>query len=249
MKKLFTILITWCSLLSIHVMADDLYSLDHVPLGSDANTVERLCPTLKRADFRMDPDEKWMGKVMATAKLEGRFWDGVVLALPDGRLESVAYVNAFAAIEKKHEIVPVIFEELLRRYGRPDQVLACERLTMEGKRNAPLFLWKMPDRVIAFSYTPFDATTDGKMNVGLQVMIPDLPLSQRYKVVEVPPAEMEQLTVDVAGITAPQVSPAPIANGTTGQGRSPYLWPVVGIVGALAIAAGFILVKKAGRPR
>jgi hypothetical protein len=40
----------------------------------------------------------------------------------------------------------------------------------------------------------------------------------------------------------------PIANGAAGQGRSPYLWPIVGIVVA-AIVAGALLVKKAGRPR
>ena len=245
MRKVMMILAVWTSLLSQGAMADDLFPLDHVPLGSDANTVERLCPTLKWADFRMDPSDKPTGKVIATVKLSGQFWDGALLGLPDGRLESVAYVSAFAAIEKKREIVPVIFRELLARYGQPDQTLACERFAMKGTRNAPLFLWRRQDRVIAFEYTPFAAATDDKLDIGLQVMLPDV-LEKRYKVVVITPAEMERLTVDVAGITVPP----PSAAGEVGErGISPYLWPVVRIVGALAAAAGFILVKKAGRPQ
>jgi hypothetical protein len=247
MRKAMMILAVWTSLLSQGAMADDLMPLDHVPLGSDANTVERLCPTLKWADFRIDPVDKGMGKVIAFVELKGEFWNVAMLAFTNGRLDLVGYSRVLAESAANKELIRQIYTDLVTRCGKPDQVVASEQVITDGTRNAPIFVWNKKGRTIIFTYTPLAAVTyHDKQTLALQVTLPEKQLSERCKIVEVSAAEMERLTEDVASITVP---PASIASGTSERGRSPYLWPIVGIAMVAAIAAGILLVKRAGKPQ
>jgi hypothetical protein len=93
---------------------------------------------------------------------------------------------------------------LLLRYGKPDEVLACSQPAASGFCDAPLFLWRRKELVIALSYTPFSLASSGRQIVGLQVMLPEVPLERRYKTLEATAAEIELLSQDVRDINPMQ---------------------------------------------
>jgi hypothetical protein len=249
MIRIVLVLVSCLFMEMTEARADDLLPLDSIPLGMDVNSVRAL-----GMDINWEP----FGKInrtdsvhtMAFVKIKSQFWDAAaMLAFTNGRLDLVGYGRVLAESAANKELIRQIYTDLVTRCGKPDQVVASEQAITDGTRNAPIFVWNKKGRTIIFTYTPLAAVTyHDKQTLALQITLPEKQLSERCKIVEVSAAEMERLTVDVAGITAPPIPPAPIANGTTGQGRSPYLWPIVGAI-VVAVAAGGLWAKKAGKPK
>lgn len=245
MYRVLMILAMSATLLSTRAYADDLFPLDKIALGMDVKAVESMAPDLQWGPVEKTPSGD-VTRGVAIVRCDGRFWNGSLVSFGNGAVESLAYSRSLGSVTDKQEAVPLIFRELLTRYGKPDQVLACQQPAMKGMQNEPLFVWRRDDKVIAFQYTPFASTTGPIGNVVLQVMLPSLPLDKRYKVVDVPASEMDRLTVDVAGIVAsptPAASSVPVAKPVTTKSSTTYIWPAVGAV-ILALVVGILIGRK-----
>jgi hypothetical protein len=144
------------------VLGDDanLFPLQKLEIGVSVEPLKAAYPGFKEGFVKKNASGETVEGIILL-QIEGNaYWDSAVVTIKDSKVESWSYVRTKDFDRVKND-VPRVFGALKKSLGENYERKIVQQLLKQGKVRAPLFVWTLDERQIAFSHTPFKEHKSG----------------------------------------------------------------------------------------